>query len=194
MEKLRLFVAIGLPDDAREELGRLQKKLQNEGLDDLKWVSPDSLHITLKFLGYTDQAKISGISEKLNSLSRQFNPFEIGFKGLGVFPALSRAQVLWVGLTGELGKLQMLASEVEDSMISLGFEREKRRFTPHLTLARARQQVTPALQQAIASVVGNAFLSSSAQVRVSSVSLMSSQLAPGGATYRRLHSAYLRLE
>lgn len=194
MEKLRLFVAIELPDYAKEELGKLQEKLLKAGLDGLKWVSPDSLHITLKFLGYTELVKVEAISEKLDFLSRQFNPFDIGFKGLGVFPALSRAQVLWVGLTGELGRLQMLAGEVEESMIKLGFQPEKRRFTPHLTLARARQQITPDVQRSIASVVSSMSFSPSVLVRVASISLMSSQLSYGGATYSRLHSARLRIE
>ncbi|MDD2251895.1 MAG: RNA 2',3'-cyclic phosphodiesterase [Dehalococcoidales bacterium] len=194
MEKLRLFVAIELPDDAREELGSLQGKLLKEGLDGLKWVSPNSLHITLKFLGYTELAQVEAISEKLDLVSRQFNPFDIGFKGLGVFPALSRAQVLWVGLTGELGRLQMVAGEVEENMTKLGFQPEKRRFTPHLTLARARQQITPAMQRSIAAAVSGMSFSPSILVRVASISLMSSQLSYGGATYSRIHSARLRIE
>ncbi|MDD2471679.1 MAG: RNA 2',3'-cyclic phosphodiesterase [Dehalococcoidales bacterium] len=194
MENLRLFIAVELPDDVKTELGNLQNKLQNQGLDDLKWVSSNSLHITLKFLGYTDNEKIESISRKLDEVSRQFNPFEIGFKRLGAFPALSRVQVLWVGLSGELGRLQMLAGEVENGMAALGFPPEKRRFTPHLTLARARPGIMPASQQAIADVIGATTYISSVTVKVASVSLMGSQLFPTGAVYSRLHSARLRIE
>ncbi|MDX9986223.1 MAG: RNA 2',3'-cyclic phosphodiesterase, partial [Dehalococcoidales bacterium] len=181
-------------DDTKTELGRLQKALQQQGLDDLKWASPQSLHITLKFLGYSNRAKADSIADKLDVVSRQFNPFEIGFKGLGAFPALSRAQVLWVGLTGELGRLQMLAGEVEANMVELGFEPAKRRFAPHLTLARARQGITPVMQQTIASVIGSMAYIAHNQVRVATISLMSSQLSPSGAMYNRLHSARLCIE
>jgi 2'-5' RNA ligase len=191
VEQWRLFVAIELPDDAKQELGKLQNKLHNEGLDGVKWVFPQSLHITLKFLGYTDQEKVEEINHALNSVSKQFDAFTIGFKRLGAFPALSRARVLWTGLTGEIGRLQMLAGEVERAMNDLGFEEEKRKYSPHLTLARVQPSTTPFEQQKIAEVIGGMEYTSLVQVRVNAISLMRSHLSSSGASYDRIYSTKL---
>ncbi|MDD5485975.1 MAG: RNA 2',3'-cyclic phosphodiesterase [Dehalococcoidales bacterium] len=194
MEQWRLFVAIELPDDVRQELGNLQEKLRAEGIEMLKWVSPQSLHITLKFLGDVDPARITGISRELDTVSGQFSSFSIGFKGLGTFPSLSCARVLWVGLAGELGRLKMIAGEVERKMSDFGFEADRRPFVPHLTLGRVRPGIPPAELRIIAEVVGKTVYKPAMRMRVNDISLMRSCLSPVGASYNRLHSARLQIE
>ncbi len=189
MEKIRLFVAIELPGDVKQEIGRFQSRLRQSGLENLKWVAPEGLHITLKFLGNTSSGLVSDIEKSLEGASERFAPIDIGIKGLGAFPGLSRARVLWVGLTGELGRLQLLAEEVEGSLVSLGFIREKRRFTPHLTIARVRPEVTPAELGAISDAVSHDSFNLGYPLKVGSLSLMQSQLYPDGARYTRLHLA-----
>ncbi len=191
MEKIRLFVAIELPDDVKQELEQFQSKLKHFGLQNLKWVAPEGLHITLKFLGPTQINMVPDIRTALDKVSDRFNPVDMGIKGLGAFPSLSRAQVLWVGLSGESGRLQMIAREVDSELITLGFGKEKRGFIPHLTIARMRTRITPADQQALVEAVNNATFNINNPLRIRSISLMQSQLTPVGAIYTRLYQARL---
>lgn len=193
MEPVRLFIAIELPEDVKRDLEKRQQKLKQKGLENLKWVSPESLHITLKFLGETQAELIPGIRHSIDDAAAKFSPFDLGIKHLGAFPAISRPQIIWIGLTGEIGRLQMAASYLEESMAQLGFSHEKRRFSPHLTLARTRVAITPAEKQILAEAINNPVDNLSYPLKVSSISLMQSQLAPGGAIYTRLHMAKLRL-
>ena len=191
MEQKRLFIAIELPEDIKRDLGRLQIKLKQNGLESLKYTVPESLHITLKFLGYTSPELILDLATALDRISGRFDPFAIGIKGLGTFPSLSRPQVLWVGLSGELGRLQMIAREVEEELVNFGFKREKRSFAPHLTIARVRQDLKSSEQQTLAKLVSDATFITGSFLRINSLSLMQSKLMPVGAEYTRLHLAKL---
>lgn len=194
MESVRLFVAVDLPDEAKRELGRLQGRLRPDGLENLKWVAPESIHITLKFLGHVKPETVEKIKPEIDKISSAFNPFDIGLKGLGVFPALSRPQVLWVGLSGEVGRLQLLAGHLEEKLAGLGFAAEKRRFVPHLTLARVRPGALPGELQALAEAVSKTSFNFACPVRVNSINLMQSLLTPQGAIYTRLYKAKLKLK
>jgi len=194
MESMRLFIAVELPEEVKQELGRLQDRLRPNGLINLKWVAPDSIHITLKFLGQVNAETARDIKLEMDKVSAAFNPFDIGLKGLGAFPALSRPQVLWVGLSGEVGRLQLLAAQLEERMAGLGFAAEKRRFVPHLTLARVRPGILPGELQALAEAVSRTSFNYPYPMKVKSVNLMQSQLTSEGAIYTRLHLAKLKLQ
>lgn len=194
MESVRLFVSVELPEEVKRELGKLGDRLRSNGLETLKWVAPENIHITLKFLGYVQPGIIKDIILEINKASSAFGPFDIGLKGLGVFPALSRPQVLWVGLSGEVGRLQILAGQLEEKLMGLGFAAEKRRFIPHLTLARVRPGMLPGELQALAEVVSRTGFNFTYPVKVNCVNLMQSRLAAEGAVYTRLHQAKLKLK
>jgi RNA 2',3'-cyclic 3'-phosphodiesterase len=190
METIRSFIAIELPEGLRKELGQLQAKLKTGG-DFVKWVSPDSIHLTLKFLGDIAEDKVPEITGGIREAAAGISPFTLNMEGIGVFPNLKRIQVVWVGLTGDLGKLLDLQKKIEENMFLLGYPEEEREFTPHLTLGRVRYQPPPADQQKFAQAVSGTVFRSQNKIEVKAVNLMKSRLTPQGAIYTELSSSIL---
>jgi 2'-5' RNA ligase len=108
---------------------------------DAKWVNPHGIHLTLKFLGYVDPDRIPEIQDSLTGISNHFPPFPIRVSGCGFFPNARRPNVLWAGVHSE--SLLPLHQQIESSMERLGFEKENRPFSPHLTLARFKNTRGP---------------------------------------------------
>ena len=130
---MRTFVAIELPEQIKSELGNWQKKLK-EAARGARWVRPEGVHLTLKFLGKIFPEQIESVKQSLARLPR-FVPFTAKVEGFGFFPNSQRPRTFWAGV--EVGPgLSTLAAEVERSLESVGFAREQRPFKPHLTLAR----------------------------------------------------------
>jgi 2'-5' RNA ligase len=134
--KMRLFIAIDLPPQIKRELADIQAKLKKANAV-VRWVSPDGIHLTLKFLSEVADDKVAGVVDALAESVPRISPFTLEVAGLGVFPSLSRPRVIWTGVKGAEG-LMALAEEVEKAMMKLGFPREKRGFSPHLTLGRVK--------------------------------------------------------
>src|SRR5262245_61898497 len=130
---MRVFIAIGLPGSIQQELAALQRDLKNV-TNSARWVAPDSIHLTLKFIGETPEHRIPEIDSALLGLT--WKPFTVSVRGIGFFPGTRSPRVFWAGL--EAPPMEGLAQEVDARMERLGFEKEKRAFRPHLTLARAR--------------------------------------------------------
>lgn len=192
METMRLFIASELPLDIKRKLSSLQAEIRNRGLDELKWVEPDGIHVTLKFLGYVQPARVAAITGIIDKVCSHSNAFNVSIKGVGVFPGLSRPQVLWAGLGGETGRLGMIAERIDDGCCELGFSRERRTFKPHLTLARIRFPLRPVEQQALAETLADTALN--LPLTIDAISLMQSNLTPAGAVYKCLYQAKLRLK
>jgi len=158
----------------------------------MKWVEPRGIHLTLKFLGSVEEAKVPALVQALTRACEGFGPFEVALSGLGVFPNPSRPRVAWVGLSGGVEKLLRLQEGMEKVLSPFGFPREDRAFTPHLTLARLKEGVAPDEARAF----GQAFLRASPEAvsfNVEGISLMKSQLTPSGAIYTRLAFIPLRV-
>ncbi len=185
MEKIRSFIAIELPQDLKTELAGLQAKLKVDR-PRVKWVSPDGIHLTLKFLGDVDASRISQVSQAMTEAVKGIAPFELTAGQLGVFPNYERVQVVWVGLEGDLTTLDRLYRQLEDGLSKIGFPPEQRGFKPHLTLARVADEALPEERKRF----GDFILSSKAQInhsiKATGLSLMKSVLAPRGAVYTRL--------
>jgi 2'-5' RNA ligase len=130
---LRLFVALDLPEAARTALAELITKLKSKSRA-ARWVPPENLHITLKFIGYVGNEKLSAIQSALSSIHTT-HPVELHFRGMGFFPNERRPRVFWCGIAGSLN-LAELAANIDQALAPLGIEAETRPFTPHLTLAR----------------------------------------------------------
>ena len=133
--KKRLFIAIGIPDEIKKKLEEAQIFLKRFARD-AKWVRVDGIHLTLKFLGYVDSERLDDIRNALLPVSKSFSPFSIRVKGFGFFPNPRRPAVLWCGV--ECPELNALQSRVEEAMSAIGFEKENRAFSAHLTLCRFR--------------------------------------------------------
>jgi 2'-5' RNA ligase len=190
MEQVRAFIAIELPERLKLELGKLETQLKTEKQTWIKWVDPNSIHLTLKFLGNINVDSIGEITGKMEEATRGISPFLLEVKNLGVFPNLKRVQVAWVGITGEIDKVVQLQQRLESNLEHLGFASEKRKFTPHLTLARLRDQATPDERQRFGQLIASTRFEADT-ISVEAISLMKSQLTRQGAIYGRLTIARL---
>ncbi len=190
MGKVRSFIAIELPDDLRQELGRVQKKMRVDR-PRVKWVRPEGIHLTLKFLGDIDTSIIAPITQAMTEAARRTPPFDLDVRQLGAFPSLQRVQVLWVGLGGEVDKLKHLCQLLETNLAHLGFAAEERPFTPHLTLARLGNEASPSERQRFGELIASTRLELDCSIRVEALSLMRSQLTGTGAVYSRIGLAEL---
>ncbi len=190
MDYLRTFIAIELPEEIKQELGRLQSRLRLLDQPGISPVKPESSHLTLKFLGNTPADKIEAIQAAMLAATRDTPAFELGLKGVGCFPNASRPRVVWVGLAGE-EELLLLQMALEDSVEKLGFPREAREFTAHLTLARVKDDCLPEVRRALGERVQATVYQHGLEFQVDHVNLMRSVLKPTGAVYSVLHRVEL---
>ncbi len=192
MENIRSFIAIELPPEAKSVLARVQDKLKSGNGASVKWVDPAIMHLTLKFLGNINSELIAKITAAMEQACRGVHPFAIELKGLGVFPNERRVRVVWVGLTGEVEMLAQLQKNFDIALAPLGFPAEARPFTPHLTLARVREEAGPEERQSLGQLVAATALEAGGRVKVQAVNLMRSQLTREGPIYTRISSVALK--
>jgi len=185
---IRAFIAVGLPDALKKELDILQRRLAVEPAAGIKWVSPAGIHLTLKFLGWVAPDKVRAINTAISDAVKSVAPFELGISGLGGFPNLRRLNVVWCGLTGDLARLGELRQAIEKNVSPLGYPTEKRDFSPHLTLARLRDDVAPEARQRLGKKLAEIKFEPRVPITVESVNLMQSTLMPSGAVYTCLGS------
>ena len=190
-ESVRAFVAVELPPEVTEVLAGLVAALRREELPSLRLVDPQNVHLTLKFLGQVPTARLEEVAGALDRTVQSRPPFAVEFLGLGGFPNLRSPRVLWVGLEDSTGALQGLAGAVEEVLAPLGFPPEARGFTPHVTLARLRQDARPAERRRAGESLARLSGQERAVLPVDAVSLIRSLLRPQGAQYTRLHHAAL---
>jgi len=191
MEQIRSFIAIELPDELKLKLGQLKSRLKSGEQSWVKWVDPDSIHLTLKFLGNIATDRIGEITRAMAQAAQTVPPFRLEVKDLGAFPNLKRVQVVWVGISGEMDKLGQLQQGIESNLARLGFTPESRPFTPHLTLARLRDRAPLEERQRFGQLIGETTFEAGT-IKVDAISLMRSQLTKEGAIYHRISSASLK--
>jgi 2'-5' RNA ligase len=135
---VRCFVAIELPDEVRMSLGALQGEFSDLGKA-VRWVRPDSIHLTLKFLGDVPDGQLTEVCRAVGDVASECGPFDFTVRGTGCFPpGGGSVRVVWVGLEETSGALEACYARCEDAFARLGFARESRSFTPHLTLGRVK--------------------------------------------------------
>ncbi len=191
MEQVRSFIAIELPAGLKLELTQLQARLKAGNTPGIKWVKPNGMHLTLKFLGSVAAAKIDEITRAMTAAARGVAPFHLAVEQLGAFPSLKRVQVVWVGLGGGVAKLERLYKLLETNLARLDFAPESRPFKPHLTLARLGNKVLAEERQSLGQLIAGTGLEISVTIEVDAVSLIRSQLTREGAIYSRISSAEL---
>ena len=191
MEQVRSFIAIELPDELKLGLAQLEAQLKMSKQPWVKWVDPYSIHLTLKFLGSITVDRISEITGAMEEATQEISPFHLEVKDLGTFPNWRRVQVAWVGISGEVDKLSQLQQCLESNLARLGFAPESRPFTPHLTLARLRNQASLDERQSLGQLIVNTRFETAYTINVDTISLMRSQLTREGAIYSRISSARL---
>jgi len=184
---VRLFAAVNLPDRDKAQLAQILDELRNESAD-VRWVSADSLHLTLKFLGEVADGDVDSVRTALARAAGTIPVFQMTVRGFGTFPAKTRARVFWIGVEGP-AELYQLRESVEREIAPLGFPTEKRSFQAHITLGRVRAngRVDSTTVDRMARHVGY-----NAVTTVRSADLMRSYLSPHGARYELLYAAGLK--
>ena len=191
-EQLRLFVAVTLPPEVRDTLAEVVGRLRAADLRGVRTVAPEGVHVTLKFLGNVEAARVPALSEALTGAAHGAMPFRLAVRGLGVFPDDRAPRVLWAGIGGDTDALGALARRVDDACAGLGFPRERRAFSPHLTIARLRDSASDADRRRSADALAAIGLGDSGGFEVGAFHLIKSTLTPSGARYETLHSVRLR--
>ena len=184
LEEIRAFIAVELPDRIKLSLSTIQAELKANKAR-AQWVAPNSIHLTLKFLGDISVASIPDVTRVMEEAAFGIAGFRLAVRGLGVFPDVRRMRVVWAGVTGDTDVLARLQKGLDLELAALGFAPESRPFTAHLTLARLRDDASPADRQNIGRLVSQASFEAG-DFEVESVNLMRSQLTREGAIYTRL--------
>ncbi|MDI7246871.1 MAG: RNA 2',3'-cyclic phosphodiesterase [Bacillota bacterium] len=137
MRPVRCFIAVFLDPALRPQVTTLQRHLAQSGAD-VKWVEPENLHFTLKFLGDVDESRVSAVGERLRTCVQGARAFDIGLGAPGAFPRVRDPRVIWVGVSSGKEPFVALASTVEEAMKTEGFRSEGKNVSPHLTVGRVR--------------------------------------------------------
>jgi RNA 2',3'-cyclic 3'-phosphodiesterase len=185
---MRTFIAIEIPDEIKKEMAKVQDELKRSGAD-AGWTRPEGIHLTLKFLGEVPEAKIEEIKKALVQAAETTSRFRLKIAGAGTFPNPKNPRVVWLGVSGDIDKLSALQGSVEKSMMAMGFDREERAFSPHLTLARIKfLRPQYSWQKAIDSIKDIRL----AEFDVDYVNLMKSDIKPSGAVYTKIGRVRLK--
>jgi 2'-5' RNA ligase len=179
---MRLFIAIEISPDVRAALAALLKEFRAMA-PQVKWVRPENMHLTLKFLGETDSSKLTAMQATLSAI-RSSQSVTLHFRGLGFFPNAKRAKVFWAGMEAS-PNLPSLALDIDRAVHRFGFPLEDRPFTPHLTVARFQP---PGLPIKLATAAQESASRDFGSLIAREFHLIESKLKPSGAEYTTLQS------
>lgn len=182
MSFIRAFIAVEINPQAKQKISELISCLKKSSAD-VKWITEDQMHLTLKFLGNIAADDIKKISDTLSVISNTLKPFTIGFSGIGAFPSIDHPRVIWIGINKEASSLKILAEKIETAMEKLGFAKESRGFTAHLTLGRIR---APRNIHNLVKLLKEISFSIETGAVVNKPALFQSTLTPKGAIYSKL--------
>ena len=188
-KQIRSFIAIPVPDEGIQALQAVIHDFDAEIGRHMRWVRPEGIHLTLKFMGNIPAGMVDRVLADLPTVTAKFSPFKVGISGFGAFPNLRQPRVLWAGLDGDLAILASMQLAVDDAVGNLGLPKEQRDFSPHLTLGRVRREVTDGQLRKIGEVVSAANLADSPSWTASAVNLMRTELDPAGSRHYLVGSA-----
>lgn len=180
MSRTRCFIGVEIGEEIRRKAAALQQKLASTGAQ-VKWVSPESMHITLLFLGEVDDRDLPAVCKAIEKCAKREPAFPMRVSGVGAFPTIRRPKVIWGGITDGVAPLRRLYESLEAKLLELNlFRREERGYTPHLTVGRVRgedggQTLVPELTKLLAWEGG--------RTQVSEVLLFSSEQTREGPEY-----------
>jgi len=183
--KIRTFIALEIADVIKEQLTHIQRQLMNKGAE-LKWIKKENIHLTLKFLGEIDENNHNKIFELMNHASENAGSLNLSLSELGMFPDEKRPNTIWVGIGGEVEEVRQLAERCDYYLSTIGFEKSKNNFKPHLTIGRIKKITNK--KQFISEV--NDIKVSRAAFRVKKLHVVKSELMPAGAVYTNIHTIH----
>jgi 2'-5' RNA ligase len=192
MSLLRAFLAAELPPTLQDSIHNATTDLRGALGDGLiRWVPPQNVHLTLKFLGDVSTASLDLIEQMMVTEAAQFPAFDVQVDGLGCYPNPRRPRVLWVGLKAP-AELASLQRGMEAAAARLGYESEERDFSPHLTIGRVRQNASSGDVHKIRTAMESCRVGLLGTAHIAAVHLFKSELRPEGSIYTKLFSAPLQ--
>ncbi len=187
IEQIRSFIAFELDDQQKRALADLQSRLKRDhDSNAIRWVVAGNIHLTLKFLGNVAADKQLALQNAVATACAGTPPFVLKLNGVGAFPNVNRPNVVWVGVEGDVGTAIKLAQKIDQACTALGFPREERAFSPHLTLGRVKRDASSRERQQIGEMLAKAQARDLGECRIECVSIMKSELKPNGSVYSKL--------
>jgi len=179
MHKIRSFIAIEI--EVSQKIKELIKELEKTGIN-AKIVETNNMHLTLKFLGDIGTSLLEDIEEIIKDSVKNINPFEISLKDVGVFPNTNYIKVFWIGIK-DSGFLKKIASEIDEKLNKIGFKKERREFSAHLTVARVRSAKN---KEKLIQLINKYKDTEFQKIKVEKITLKKSLLTPEGPIYTNL--------
>lgn len=190
-KKIRTFIAIRLPEETKDFLGKLQDILKISDAD-VKWVKKENIHLTLKFLGEIEKKKIDEIIKIIDNLSNSISVFQLEVSEIGAFPKKEYPRVIWAGLVSGDKEMRQIAKELDNAICKIGLPKESRSFSSHITLGRVRSSLNKKqLIEQLNYLEGN-FPKPKPKCKVDKITLLKSTLTPSGPIYEVLHERNLK--
>lgn len=181
---VRAFLAIRLPCAVTTSLARLIDQAVGRGVDCIRPVKPENMHLTVRFFGNVSARQVESIIAAVRRSARSIRPFTLTLGGVGAYPSVGNARVVWVGLEDDgLAPLLDARGRIDDALAQAAFERDPRKFSPHVTIARIRDRVSRVDRRKAAESFFSAKLDSALPIPVERISLMRSVLLPSGPEY-----------
>ena len=187
-ETIRTFIAVPLPQALLSHLDDIQEGMKSHGLR-ARWVRPQGIHLTLKFLGDIKTEDVETIADIMSESAKDYAPFSLSAKGIGVFPNIRRPRVIWAGLKGDTYPLIDLQKRLEENLETIGFPKESRPFKAHLTLARIKNRIDA---KKLADAIREFGTAESESFAADHIVLYQSVLKPTGAIYTKLRNINLK--
>ena len=181
---MRTFISVELPKDIQNAIGDYVDNIRGL-LNNVKWVSPHNLHLTIKFLGEVKETELESLSECVEKTASYFSPFVMGFSDIGFFPSRKNPKVIWIGADGGEHNLLDLFQELEHNLEDLGYDREARMFSPHLTIGRVKRYNKIVIPENLPDFKPVKF-------QVKSIAFIRSTLTPQGPIYEKLFEGELK--
>lgn len=185
-DTLRSFVSLAIDSPVRSRIGGCQAEIIKKMAETpyrISWVKPETMHLTLKFLGDIPASKVESILKALQKAAEGIESFSLKIEGLGVFPGLKNPRVIWIGISEGAEPLQRLQARVEEELVRIDFPKEKKKFNAHLTLGRVR---IPAEAHSLGALLASVASPVAGQSSVRDIRLMKSDLHPSGAIHTEL--------
>ncbi len=190
-DKLRTFIAISLPAEIKDFLGRLQEALKVSDAD-VNWVKKENIHLTLKFLGERDKKKTEEIIKVMDGISQKSPGFHLEIASIGAFPKKETPRVVWSGLSKGDKEAKEIARELENEIAKLGIPKETREFSSHITLGRVRSAKNRMQLVERLNYLEKNFPAGNPRFKVEKITLFKSTLTPHGPIYEVLYESILK--
>lgn len=188
---MRTFIAITLPKEIKDRLSAIQEELKNTGAE-VKWVKPENIHLTLKFLGEIDEKKLEKIIQATEEAVKDKKPFLAHLGSIGAFPNINFPRVIWLGIEAGDRETKEIAKGLEDKIAKLGIPKEDRPFSSHITIGRTKSGIHRDKLVGTLKKIADDFGKENLEFQVKAITLFKSTLTPKGPIYQALKEANLK--